>query len=136
MNVLAILLGYVAGVAAPAGALIGGVLWLVQADPSLTREAKAAPIPRRIAESIERKKVPIAAAEPVPVKAPMLEANVALTTQPAPKIKIRELSLPPAKRRQAKAPSEKRPVTASAKTQPESHPPTLTVSANRNDSPY
>jgi hypothetical protein len=135
MRVLAILFGYVVSTAALAAALIGGTFWLVQADPSLTPEAKAAPIPPRIAESIERKKVPIAAAEPVPVKAPMLEANVALTTQPAPKITIRELSLlPPAKKRKAKVPSKERAVAVSDETRPESHP--LTVSTNRNESPY
>jgi hypothetical protein len=71
MRVLAILLGYVASIAALAGPLIGGVFWLLQSDPSLTREAKAAPIPQRIAESIERRKAAIAAAEPVPIKAPI-----------------------------------------------------------------
>jgi hypothetical protein len=136
MGLLAVLLSYVVSTAALAGAMIGGVFWLVQSDPTLKREARVAPIPQRIAESIERKKVPIAAAEPVPVKAPMLEANVALTTQPAPKIEIRELSLPPAKRRKAKVPSEERAVTASDKTRPESRPSTQAVLATRNDSPY
>jgi hypothetical protein len=136
MRVLAILLGYVASIAALAGPLIGGVLWLLQPDLSLTREVKAAPIPRRIAESIERKKAPIAAAEPVPVKAPMLEANVALTTQLVPTFKIRELSVAPAKRRKAKAPSKQHVVTASDETQPESHRSTQAVLAPRNESPY
>ena len=80
--------------------------------------------------------MPILAAEPVPVKAPMREANVVLTTQPAPKIKIRELSLSPARRGKAKVPREDRTVAASDKTQPESHPSTSAASAKRNDSPY
>jgi hypothetical protein len=136
MRVLAILLGYIASIVALAGPLMGGVFWLLQPDPSLTREAKAAPIPQRIAESIERKKAPIAAAEPVPAKAPMLEANVALTTQLVPTIKIRELSVAPAKRWKAKAPSKRHAVTASNETQPESHRSTQAVLAPRNESPY
>ena len=77
---------YVAVTAGLFGSLAGGVWWLVTPDPSvklLAVEARAAPIPPRIAESIERR-VSVPVQEPQPVHAappppPMQEANVALT---------------------------------------------------------
>jgi hypothetical protein len=66
------------------GGLASGVWWLVTPDPSLQRpsEAKASPIPPRIAESIERK-VPVPVQQPAPIGAappapPMQEAPVSL----------------------------------------------------------
>ena len=76
---------YVAVTAGMFGSLAGGVWWLVTPDPLLQRptEAKAAPIPPRIAESIERR-VPVPVQEPQPVRVappstPLQEANVSLT---------------------------------------------------------
>jgi hypothetical protein len=132
MTILLTLLGYVAGNAALVVGLVSGVLWLVQPDPSLMREAKAAPIPPRIAESIERKKVPEPVAESLPHKSPMLEASVALTAQSAPKLKIRELGSPPAKKWKRKPLDDDRTLIVQAKNQSSSE---VRASA-RNDSPY
>ena len=73
MKTVGTLLGYVAGAAALVALLMSGVFWLVQPDPSLTREAKAAPIPPRIAESIERKTAPEPTPAPVVNVQPMLQ---------------------------------------------------------------
>jgi hypothetical protein len=69
--------------------MLSGLWWLVTPDQMLQRplEAKAAPIPPRLAESIERK-VPVPVHEPVPVRAapplpPMQEAIVSLPVRPA-----------------------------------------------------
>jgi hypothetical protein len=96
MKLLGILIAYVAVSAGLFGALSGGVFWLLQADPTAAREQRAAPIPPRIAESIERKSAPIAQVavmEPAPVKPIMQEAPVALT-QPPRRVQIRELASP------------------------------------------
>lgn len=124
MKILLTLLGYVAGTAALAGSLMSGVFWLVQPDPSLMREAKAAPVPPRIAESIERKKAPEPVVEPVSVKAPLVEASVALTTPPAPKIKTNKQNRKPR--------DEARTLRVSA----EKPPPPEVRTLSRNDSPY
>ena len=95
MRFLARLLIYTATVGALAGGMVGGALWLVQPGATMTREARAAPIPPRIADSIERKRpVPVAAVAPEPAKPVMQVAPVSLTHQPA--FKIRDLSPPPA----------------------------------------
>jgi len=96
MRVLAGLLAYAAVVCLLAGGVIRGTLWLVEPDPSIKWETKTAPIPPRIAESIERKKplpVPAVTATPELVKPVMQEASASLTSQPI--AKIRELSPPP-----------------------------------------
>lgn len=98
-------MGYVAVTVALVAALMSGVFWLVQPDPSLTQEVKASPIPPRIAESIERKRSPPVAepvAEPVKVQPVLQETNVSLTSQPALKVKIRELTSPLARKRKPK----------------------------------
>src|SRR6185295_14221889 len=114
MKILLTLLGYMAGTAALVGSLMSGVLWLVHPDPSFMREAKAAPLPPRIAESIERKRAPEPVVEPVSGKAPMVEANVVLTTPSAPKVKIRALSSPPANKRNRTPRDEGRTLSVSA----------------------
>lgn len=130
MKTLLTLLGYLAGTAALAGSLMGGVFWLIQPDPSLLREAKAAPVPPRIAESIERKKTP----EPVvePVKVPLVEASVALTMPSVAKIRIRELVRPPANKQNRQPRNDGRTLSVSAEIPPS--PAVRTLS--RNNSPY
>ena len=104
MRILATLLGYISAIALLVGVLTSGVFWLVRSDPTLIREARAVPIPPRIAESIERQKVPEPLPEPIvkppPRKATLQEATVSLTTQPARQIRIPEMSTPPSKKRQ------------------------------------
>ena len=113
------------------GALMIGVFWLVQPGSSGTREAKAAPIPPRIADSIERKKAIVPVVEPVQIRVPLQEANVSLS-QSAPTFKIGELAPPPAnKPKRNKPPREERTITTS--TEPAPRP---TVSTARTDSPY
>ena len=76
--------------------LIAGTLWLVQPGAAVSGEPRVAPIPPRIAESIDRKKqLPVKAEEPKPVKPAMKEANVSLTPAPSQTSRIRELSPPP-----------------------------------------
>lgn len=97
LRLAGIFLSYALGIGVLCAGLIGGVMWLVQPGAAVSHEARAAPIPPRIAESIERKK-PIIVHEsaPEPVKPAMTEANVSLTPASAPSFKIRELT-PPAK---------------------------------------
>jgi hypothetical protein len=70
---------------------IYGAIWLARPDPSLKAEARLAPLPPRIAESIERKKDAPLRVEPIEVKPlePMTEATVALTPPPASKPTVR-----------------------------------------------
>ena len=134
MKTVGTLLGYVARAAALVAVLMSGVLWLVRPDPSLTREAKAAPISPRIAESIERKKAPeptpAPVAEPPKVQPMLQEANVSLTSQSAPKFKIRELGPPPARKRKPKG--DEPAVSAAVENTPAPEIRRMT----RNDFPY
>jgi len=70
MNLALRLVLYVGITAGLFGGLASGVWWLVTPDASLRLpvEAQAAPIPPRIAESIERK-MPLPVQEPQPVRA-------------------------------------------------------------------
>ena len=86
--------------------LLGGVMWLVRPGPAVSHEARAAPIPPRIADSIERKKpIPVKASEPEPARPAamatpaMTEANVSLAPAPARSFNIRELAPAKPKRR-------------------------------------
>src|SRR6185295_19812457 len=77
---------YVAVTAGMFGSLAGGISWLLTPDPTLHQplEAKVAPIPPRIAESIERQ-APVPVQEPVrvaPSAPPMQEATVSLPVPP------------------------------------------------------
>ena len=131
MRFLARLLIYTAIVGALAGGMVGGTLWLVQPGATMTREARAAPIPPRIADSIERKRpmaVPVAAAAPEPAKPVMQMAPVSLTHKPT--FKIRDLSPPSAQKRNKRR--ERKPVVA--EPSPVSLPQAVTTA--RTDSPY
>jgi hypothetical protein len=131
MRFLARLLTYTAVVCALAGGMVGGTLWLLQPDATMTREARAAPIPPRIADSIERRKptpVPVAAPAPEPAKPVMQTAPASLTHQPT--FRIRDLSPPPPPKRNKRR--ERAPVVAQAP--PVSLPQAVTTA--RTDFPY
>ena len=61
MTLARTLLAYALVIGVLCAGLIKGVIWLVQPGPAISREAHVAPIPPRIADSIERKK-------PIPVQ--------------------------------------------------------------------
>ena len=129
MRLLGILLSYTAVIGVLCAALIGGTLWLVQPGAAVSGEPRVAPIPPRIAESIERKKaLPVKESEPEPVKPAMTEANVSLA--PAPVQQFRELSPPPQQtrkpRRERSLPSQEAAPAA----------PAAVVTTARTDVPY
>jgi hypothetical protein len=95
MRLLGTLLSYTAAIGVLCAGLIGGTLWLVQPGVAVSGEPRVAPIPPRIAESIDRKKPLPVKEEPEPVKPAMKEANVSLTPTPIQQFRIRELSPPP-----------------------------------------
>ena len=127
MRFLARLLIYTAIVGSLAGGMVGGTLWLVQPGATMTREARAAPVPPRIADSIERKR-PRPVAAPEPAKPVMQMAPVSLTHRPA--FKIRDLSPPSAQKRNKRR--ERKPVVA--ESSPVSLPQAVTTA--RTDFPY
>jgi hypothetical protein len=133
MKILAGLLTYTAVVCLLAGGVVQGTRWLAEPDPAIKRETRAAPIPPRIAESIERKKplpVPAVTAAPEPVKPVMQEASASLTNQPA--VKIRELSPPPQRSVKKRHEQKQKPVVAEAPAAA----PAQGVSTARTDFPY
>src|SRR3954467_15648610 len=81
------LLAYILAVGVLFSTLAGGVIWLVKPAPAVSQEARPAPLPQRMADSIERKKpFPVqepTIAEPKPVKPAMQEADVSLAPAPA-----------------------------------------------------
>jgi hypothetical protein len=98
-RLIAAFVGYLAVTSVLAGGLLGGVIWLTRPDAAESAPAQVAPIPPRIADSIERKKTtvpPPAALMPVKV---MQEANASLS-QPTAKWVIRELTTPRARKRE------------------------------------
>ena len=109
--------------------LIGGTLWLVQPGIAVSNEPRVAPIPPRIAESIDRKKPLPVKEEPEPIKPAMKAANVSLTPAP-PQTRIRELSPPP---KQTRKPRGERTVPTQ-----EAAPaaPTAVVTTARTDVPF
>ena len=139
MNIAIAMLGYLAAAAALAGGLAGGVALLARPGDAQSAAApqRAAPIPPRIADSIERKKpfpqppaAPLAVAKQVGVGPTMQEANVALTRTLPMKSVHREQPPPPKKRKKPATPQaaavafEQGASTASA------------VTTGRSDNPY
>jgi hypothetical protein len=124
-KLIATLVGYLAVTSVLAGGLLGGVFWLTRTEGAESATVRVAPLPPRIAESIERKKAvtppqapPVAS---VPSR-PMQEANVSLSQPTSAKWVIRELTPLRAKKREvrsrnlappadAAAPSEAAPTT-------------------------
>jgi hypothetical protein len=139
MQLARILLSYALVVGVLFSTLAGGVIWLLQPGPAVSQEARPAPIPQRIADSIERKKPfpvqepAIGEPKPEPVKPAMLEANVSLAPTPASSSRFRQLSPPP------REPRKRRSEPALARAAPPvpvSNSPAATVSAARSDFPY
>jgi hypothetical protein len=85
MKMLTGLLSYCAFVGVLAIGVMAGGAWLLRADPSLKAEAKAAVIPQKILDSIERKK-------PVPI--PVVAAPILRPERPAPLLQEAPVSLP------------------------------------------
>ncbi len=131
MGPLANLIAYVAVTGGVFFGLASGVTWLVQPDPGHKTEARAAVIPPRIADSIERKKEPVrpvVAETPKPV---MQEANVALTPAPQPKFRIRDADSPPPRARQRRQARDARAVSETAPA-----PAAPAVTTARTDFPH
>jgi hypothetical protein len=132
---LAILAAYLLVSAGALAGLLSGVFWLVQSEPTMAREQRPAPIPPRIAESIERKLVPPppVVKEPEPIKQAMQEAEVALT-QPPRKVQIRDLAPQPVKRKPRR---DERALASREAPAPQGAPASVrAVSTARSDSPY
>jgi len=58
VKLVGILFGYAIAIAGLSIALVGPLFWLLTPDPTIKPEPRVAPIPPRIAESIERKRAP------------------------------------------------------------------------------
>ena len=140
MRLLGVLTAYVAVSLGLFGGLAAGIVWLMQSEPTVAHEQRRAPIPPRIAESIERKSqpvAPVAVKQPEPVRPVMQEAAVALTSAPAAeprRVQIRELAAQPAKKK-ARREVRNRP-SPSPPAQEAAPAPVRTVSTGRSDSPY
>ena len=131
MRLAGTLFSYVVAISVLCAGLIGGVMWLIQPDPAISYEARAAPISPRIADSIERKKpIPVQESEPAPAKPVMTEANVLLTPAPVRSFQIRELAPPPKHKRKPRG------ETAVAQQAPGALARAATVSTARSDFPY
>lgn len=133
MKLARTLLAYTLVIGVLCAGLINGVLWLVRPGPAISHEARAAPIPPRIAESIERKKpILIKESEPEPAKPAttalpaMTEANVSLAPAPVRSFNIRELA--PAK--------PKRKPRENGVAESPAAPAPAAISTARSDFPY
>jgi len=138
MNIAIAMLGYLAAAAALAGGLTGGVVLLARPGDAQSAAAprRAAPIPPRIADSIERRKpipqppaAPIAVAKQDEVRPTMHESNVALNRTPV-KFVVRELPPPPKKRKKPSTPQ------ASAAAFEQGASTASNVTTARSDNPY
>jgi len=134
MKLAGTLLSYALAVGVLCAGLIGGVLWLIQPGSAISHEARAATIPPRIAESIERRKpIPVQASEPAPAKPVMTEANASLTPAPVHQFKIRELNPPPKQHRKPRGETAVAAASAPAAAIRTAAP---AVSTARSDVPY
>jgi hypothetical protein len=95
MRELAHIAVYLLTIGALSWTLISGAIWLATPDPSLAKAdtRRPAPIPPRIAESIERKAIPFKPQEPEasvlrPVSAPVMQS--APVSLPTPVVKPRQ----------------------------------------------
>ena len=94
MRALSSILLYAIAVIAPTCGLFAGASWLVTPGSLEAQPIRApAPIPLRIAESIERRmtREPEWPRENAPAKPAMQEASVSLAVQAAPQVKVREV---------------------------------------------
>lgn len=142
MKLAGILLSYALAVGVLFSTLAGGAMWLLQAGPAISQEARPAPLPPRIADSIARKQPFLVAERKVaeqkveeraPVTPALQEANVSLAPAPVYSAGIRRLSAPvtPTRKRRGEPALARAAPAVSA-----SSSPAVTVSAARSDSPY
>lgn len=131
MRTILFMLLYSAAAGALMLGMVGAANWLIAPDPMLVAPARAAPpVPRRIADSIERKMAPLPepAREASVMRPVMQQAPVALT-QSAPQFRTREPSPPPRKKTKRKPHNE--PMVSSSQDAPARPHPTA-----RTDFPY
>jgi len=134
MRLAGTLLSYAFAIGVLCAGLIGGVMWLVQPGAATSHEVRAAPIPPRIADSIERRKpIPVQESEPAPAKPVMTDANVSLTPAPVRPFKIRELNPPPKQHRKPRGETAVAAASAPAAAIRTAAP---AVSTARSDVPY
>jgi hypothetical protein len=140
VNLVKILFGYAIMVAGLSIALFAPLFWLLTPDPTLRSEPRVAPVPPRIAASIERKRAPppvqpervVPTIEDAAVLPEMNEAPAALPSVAPPVepvAKKRALSAPHPGPRKPRPPAERnaRELTRA---------PTQPVSTARTDFPY
>ena len=109
-------------------------MWLIAPGEAVSREARGAPIPPRLADSIERKKpTAIHEAQPEPAKPMMQEATVSLTSTPTRTYKIRELTPSPPIKQKRKPRGEQSVAQAAAFARVSVAP---AVTTGRSDVPY
>jgi hypothetical protein len=116
-KLFALLLCYLAATSVLASALLGSLFWLIRTDPTESAPARVVPVPPRIADSIERRKMVLPPPEtPAPPASarPMQEANVALKQPPAARWVIRELTSARPKKRGAERSTARLPAQVSA----------------------
>jgi hypothetical protein len=131
MKIITGLIGYAVGVAALAAGLVYGMFWLVQPGTSAASTPRVAPIPPRIAESIERKKEPPPPPSAlVPVRELMKESNVSLV--PPQKQTIRELSA----NSPVRTPRQRTMEARGTAIQPQAMPAIPVVRTTRSDVPF
>lgn len=134
MKLAKILLAYALTIGVLCAGLIGGAMWLIQPSAAISHETRAAPVPPRIADSIERRKpIPVKESEPEPAKPAMKEADVSLAPAPVRSFKIRELAPPVKQKRKPRGDSAVAQVPTPAET-PRSVSPVVTTA--RSDVPY
>ena len=132
MKLARTLLSYLFALGLLCAALIGGAMWLIAPGPAVSHEARIAPIPPRLADSIERRKpLPVQEPEhrPEPARPVMTEAAVSLTPAPVRSFKIRELSPPMKPKRKPRGEQGVAQAAAAATAAP-------LVSTARSDVPY
>ena len=141
MKLAGILLAYALAVGVLFSTLAGGVMWLVQPGPAVSQEARPAPIPARIADSIARKK-PLPVEEPKvaePARPAMQETNVSLTPAPVYSTRIHQSGAPVTqtrKRRGEPALARATPAISASSSSTAPSPGAAPVSAGRSDFPY
>ena len=154
MTPIARLACYVALVTGLSYGLVSGAMWLARPDPSIRTEARVAPIPPRIAASIERKREALPEAEPV--RASAAAELAALTSVPLPMVRpdpeapamkeasasLQTVPFPPVRRdaraRHAAPPLALQPDTPAEPpvARDEAPRPAVRISTARSDFPY
>jgi hypothetical protein len=131
MRTILLMLVYSAAAGALMLGMVGAANWLTAPDPTIAAPVRAPPpVPRRIADSIERKTAPLPGpAKEVSVMRPVMQEAPAALTQTAPRLKIREPSPPP--RKKAKRKPHDEPMISASQDAPARPHPTA-----RTDFPY